>query len=145
VNVRPRLQFGLGLPTSGPFSEPDAILDLAQRAEGLGFADVWVNDHFQVTTDMARQSPAGSVEAYAGQPPVFFEASRPRRSCLEDFNVSESASAGLVLPLRDPRWLAKQLSSLHALGGRRLAIAPAIGSGVMSSSCYRCRSSDGAS
>src|SRR4051794_39588713 len=121
-------RFGLGLPTSGPFSQPGAILGLAERAERLGFHDVWVNDHVQITPELARLSPLGSVEAWRGGPPLFFYSLAAAGVLLGRLRPTGVAIGGLVLPLHDPRMLAKQVSSLHELGGRRLTIAVAIGS-----------------
>jgi alkanesulfonate monooxygenase SsuD/methylene tetrahydromethanopterin reductase-like flavin-dependent oxidoreductase (luciferase family) len=42
------MKVGIHLPQYGRAASPDAIREGAQRAEALGFADVWVSDHIIV-------------------------------------------------------------------------------------------------
>ena len=120
-------RFGLALPTSGPFSEPDVIFEFADVAERLGYDDVWVNDHLTFDWDQRVTAPVGSIDAVEDQEPNFFESVTTAAALLGRFQRIGVAIGGLALPLRDPRWLAKQLTSLHELTGRRLTVAPAIG------------------
>lgn len=120
-------RFGMSLPTNGPFAQPRLISSFAENAERLGFDDVWANDVLDFKRDRLSSSSAGTVEAAGDQDPNFYEGlttvaflagQRPRIGI---------GLGGLVLPLRDPRLLAKQIASLHELSGCRLTIAPAIG------------------
>ncbi len=38
------MEFGVYLPHAGPLCGAEAVRDVAQAAEELGFASVWVND-----------------------------------------------------------------------------------------------------
>lgn len=120
-------RFGLGLPTSGPFSQPQIIFEFAELAESLGFDDVWVNDHLTFNSDQREMSPVGTIDAVKDQDPNFFESITTAAALLGRLQRIGVAIGGLVLPLRDPRWLAKQATSLHELTGRRLTLGPGIG------------------
>jgi alkanesulfonate monooxygenase SsuD/methylene tetrahydromethanopterin reductase-like flavin-dependent oxidoreductase (luciferase family) len=124
-----QLRFGVRLPTSGPFGSAENVARIAERAEALGYDSLWTNDHISWTSEMLTHFGAGSVEAVReGQDPNFYESlttlavlgGRHRRIAL--------GIAGLVLPLRDPRVLAKQIATVADLvGPGRLIIAVAIG------------------
>ena len=101
----------------------------AERAQSLGFDDVWVNDHIRIGPELAGQPPLGSFEAAQAAPLTFFESLTTAGLLMGRLSHIGVAIGGLALPLREPRMLAKQIGSLHELGGRRLTIAPAIGSG----------------
>jgi alkanesulfonate monooxygenase SsuD/methylene tetrahydromethanopterin reductase-like flavin-dependent oxidoreductase (luciferase family) len=70
----------------------------------------------------------GSIEAVKGEEPVFFESLTTAAAILGRFRRIGVAIGGMVLPLHDPRLLAKQVGSLHVLTGGRLTIGPGVGS-----------------
>lgn len=119
--------FGVRLPNSGPLATAEAQLSTAELAEELGFDNVWVHDHIAWASEKLSHFAAGSIEACQGQDPNFFEslstvavlAGRTRRVKL--------GIAGLVIPFREPRVLAKQVATVQHLSGHRLILAPAIG------------------
>jgi alkanesulfonate monooxygenase SsuD/methylene tetrahydromethanopterin reductase-like flavin-dependent oxidoreductase (luciferase family) len=51
------MQLGIHLPQYGRAATPEAIEAVAQRAEALGFADVWVSDHVVQPADQGYPSP----------------------------------------------------------------------------------------
>ncbi len=120
-------RFGLALPTSGPFSQPDNIFGFAEHAERLGYDDVWVNDHLNFDWEQRFTTPVGTPEAVTDQPPNFYESLTTAAAVLGRFQRIGVGIGGLALPMRDPRWLAKQATSLHELTGRRLTLGPAVG------------------
>jgi alkanesulfonate monooxygenase SsuD/methylene tetrahydromethanopterin reductase-like flavin-dependent oxidoreductase (luciferase family) len=117
----------LALPTCGPFSQPGAIFDFADLAERLAFDDVWVNDHLTFDWHQRVVAPVGTIEAIADEEPNFFESVTTAAAVLGRTRRIGVGICGLVLPLRDPRWFAKQVTSLHELTGRRLTLGPSIG------------------
>jgi len=121
------LRFGLALPTSGPFSAPETIFEFAELAENMGLDDVWVNDHLTFDWEQRTSAPVGTIDAVTTQEPNFFESLTTAAAILGRFHRIGVAIGGLVLPLRDPRWLAKQATSLHELTGRRLTICLSVG------------------
>lgn len=120
-------RFGVALPTSGPFGEPTTIFEFAQAAENLGFDDVWINDHLNFDWDQRSTSPVGAIDAVKDQEPNFYESLTTAAAILGRLQKIGLAIGGLALPLRDPRMLAKQVTSLHELTGRRLTIGAGIG------------------
>lgn len=120
-------RFGLALPTSGPFSQPEIIFDFAKLAERLNFDDVWVNDHLTFDWHQRVVAPVGTIDAIKDEEPNFFESVTTAAAVLGRTRRIGVGIGGLVLPLRDPRWLAKQVTSLHELTGRRLTLGPGIG------------------
>ena len=110
------MKFGIHLPQSGRKAGPDSIQRAARQAEELGWDDVWVNDHLAV--------PEG-----APYPPsaVFYEpivtltwaAAATRRVGL--------GTSVLVLPLRHPVHLAKEVATLDLLSEGRVILGAGIG------------------
>ena len=64
---------GIRLPNSGPFAEPEALLETADLAEQLGFDRVWVHDHLSWPREKLTHFATGSLEACEDQDPNFFE------------------------------------------------------------------------
>src|SRR3984957_12191495 len=110
------MQIGIHLPHIGRKASPEAIRRAAIQAEELGFADVWVSEHIIV--------PKGT--AYPPSP-VFWDpvltltwaASCPRRVGL--------GTSVLVLPMRHPLPLAKELATLQNLSEGRLILGAGVG------------------
>ncbi len=123
-------RFGLGIPTSGPFGDVATIVTAAETGERLGFDDVWFNDHFNFDPSRRAGSPAGTDDAIRDQDPNFFESITTAALVAGRTRTVGIAIGGLVVPLRHPVVLAKQLATLHELSGRRLTVAPGIGGGA---------------
>ena len=118
---------GVRLPNSGPFAEPSALLDTAELAERLGFDRVWVHDHLSWPREKLTHFATGSLEACDDQDPNFFESVTTSALLAGRLRRIGIGIAGLVLPLRDPRVLGKQLATIDRLGASRLIAAVAIG------------------
>jgi alkanesulfonate monooxygenase SsuD/methylene tetrahydromethanopterin reductase-like flavin-dependent oxidoreductase (luciferase family) len=118
---------GVRLPNSGPFATPANLLATAELAEQLGYDRVWVHDHVSWPRDKLTHFATGSIEACADQDPNFFESVSAAGLLAGRVQRIGIGIAGLVLPLRDPRVLAKQLATIDQLGGGRLVVALAIG------------------
>ena len=121
----PRL--GVRLPNSGPFADPATLIATADHAEQLGYDRVWVHDHVSWPRDKLTHFATGSIEACGDQDPNFFESVTTSALLLGRLRRAALGIAGLVVPLRDPRILAKQLATIDRLGGSRLIVALAIG------------------
>lgn len=118
---------GVRLPNSGPFADADALLATAAHAEDLGYERVWVHDHISWPQEKLTHFATGSLEACRDQDPNFFESVGTSAFLLGRLPRIGVGIAGLVLPLRDPRVLGKQLATLDRLGGPRLLVAVGIG------------------
>jgi len=109
------MQLGIHLPHAGEQATPALIRRLAIRAEALGFADVWVSEHIIVPRAKFPRSP------------VFYD---PVLTLTWIAAVTERVRLGtsvLVLPMRHPLPLAKELSTLQNLSGGRLILGAGVG------------------
>jgi probable F420-dependent oxidoreductase len=110
------MQFGVCLPNF-PFGvrpSRDAILEVAQVAEQVGYDSVWATDHILVPKDKPRFSivyESLSTLAYLG-------------GATEKIQLGTSI---LVLPYRNAITVAKQTATVDALTGGRLILGVAVG------------------
>src|SRR6185503_7221904 len=67
------MEFGVSLPGRGPLATPDSILQLAVKADALGYDSLFVTDHVVLPASMARsvypysstgQLPGGAAQDY---------------------------------------------------------------------------------
>src|ERR1700737_4656955 len=110
-----RMQLGIHLPHAGSQATPALIKRHAQRAEALGLSDVWVSEHIIVPRAQFPRSP------------LFYD---PILTLTWVASVTERVRLGtsvIVLPMRHPLPLAKELSTLHNLSGGRLILGAGVG------------------
>ena len=110
------MRLGIHLPHIGRKAGPEAIRRAAVQAEDLGFADVWVSEHIIVPKD-AMYPPS----------PVFWD---PVLTLTWAAAYTERVGLGtsvLVLPMRHPLPLAKELATLQNLSGGRLILGAGVG------------------
>lgn len=110
------MQLGIHLPHIGRKAGPDSIRRAALQAEELGFADVWVSEHIIVPKD-------------GGYPPSpnFWD---PVLTLTWAAAVTSRVRLGtsvLVLPMRHPLPLAKELATLQNLSQGRLILGAGVG------------------
>ena len=101
------MRLGIHLPHIGRKAGPDAIRRAAIQAEELGFADVWVSEHIIVPKDAAYPPSA-----------IFWDPVLTltwAAACTSRVGLGTSV---LVLPMRHPLPLAKELATLQNLSGR---------------------------
>jgi probable F420-dependent oxidoreductase len=103
------MRFGVALPQYGP-ATGEGVTAAARQAEDLGFDDVWVADHIAVPVG-APYPPSFLLEALST---LSFAAAVTRRVGL--------GTSVLVLPLRRPVVVAKQLATVDVLSGGRLIL-----------------------
>jgi probable F420-dependent oxidoreductase len=110
------MQLGVHLPHIGRKASPDSIRRAAIQAEELGYDDVWVSEHIIVPAD-APYPPT----------PNFWD---PVLSLTWAAAVTTRVRLGtsvLVLPLRHPLPLAKELATLQNLSNGRLILGAGVG------------------
>lgn len=110
------MQLGIHLPHIGRKATSENIRRAAIQAEELGFDDVWVSEHIIVPAD-APYPPT----------PVFWD---PVITLTWAAAVTSRVRLGtsvLVLPLRHPLPLAKELATLQNLSGGRLILGAGVG------------------
>jgi probable F420-dependent oxidoreductase len=110
------MQLGIHLPHIGRKAGPESIRRAAIEAEALGFDDVWVSEHIIVPKN-------------GGYPPSanFWD---PVLTLTWAAAVTSRVRLGtsvLVLPLRHPLPLAKELATLQNLSGGRLILGAGVG------------------
>ena len=122
------MEYGFGVPTSGPLSAPDSLATLARRGEDLGFGFIAVSDHIVLPRNIASRYPYSESGEYSGALPG---------ECLEQlttltFLAAKTSRARLltsvmVLPHRSPVVTAKMLATIDVLSGGRLDVGCGVG------------------
>jgi probable F420-dependent oxidoreductase len=112
----PTCKEGLSLPT--PFCAPAQVVDMAVRAEALGYHSVWGNDHI---------TPPQYVRIDYPQPPNFYEPLITLAFAAQATSRIRLGTSVLVLPLREPVYLAKSVATLDALSGGRFTLGVGVG------------------
>ncbi|HTB46531.1 MAG TPA: TIGR03619 family F420-dependent LLM class oxidoreductase [Acetobacteraceae bacterium] len=110
------MQLGIHLPHIGRKAGPASIRRAAEQAEALGFADVWVSEHIIVPKDAA-YPPSPSF--YDPVLTLTWAAAYTQRVRL--------GTSVLVLPMRHPLPLAKELATLQNLSEGRLVLGAGVG------------------
>jgi probable F420-dependent oxidoreductase len=116
----------VGLPTGMegltypiPFSDPEAVIRIAQYAEKLGYHSVWGNDHMTTQHYVRAEFPV---------PPRFWEPLVTYAFVAANTTTLRFGTGVLVLPMRrDIVVLAKQIATLDHFSGGRLEIGLGIG------------------
>ena len=110
------MRLGIHLPHIGQKAGPDAIRRAAIQAEALGFADVWVSEHIIVPNERAYPPSA-----------IFWDPVLTltwAAACTSRVGLGTSV---LVLPMRHPLPLAKELATLQNLSEGRLILGAGVG------------------
>jgi len=121
------MRFGIMLPHSGALAGVDAIRRVALEAEDLGYDSVWAHDHITYDTDWFLHRGSGLFEQCQGLEPNFYESLSTLTYVAGITQRVKLGTAILVLPLRDPRVLARQAITLQALSKGRLLLGVGIG------------------
>jgi probable F420-dependent oxidoreductase len=109
------MQIGIHLPHAGEQATPKRIQRAAQQAEDMGLSDVWVSEHIIVPRATFPRSP------------LFYD---PVLSLTWAAAVTERVRLGtsvLVLPMRHPLPLAKELATLQNFSEGRLILGVGVG------------------
>jgi probable F420-dependent oxidoreductase len=123
------MKFGVRLPNSGPLANRQNIVRVAEEAERLGYDSVWVHDHILWGSEQHRTHlSAGSAEALTeSQRPNFYESVTTLSYIAGRTARIRLGVAVIVLPLRNPILLARQLANLDVLSEGRLIVGAAPG------------------
>jgi probable F420-dependent oxidoreductase len=109
------MQYGIHLPHAGEQASPALIRRFAVDAEELGLDDLWVSEHIIVPRDKFPRSP------------LFYD---PVLTLTWVAAVTQRVRLGtsvLVLPMRHPLPLAKELATLQNLSDGRLILGAGVG------------------
>ena len=112
----PTCKEGLSMPL--PFADVEDVVRLGVAAERLGYHSVWGNDHIT--------APRYVRAAYA-DPPRFYEPLVTLAYLAAHTKSIRLATGVLVLPMREPVLLAKQIATLDHVSGGRLILGVGVG------------------
>ena len=108
-----------GLTYPIPFSDPEAVIRIAQHAEKLGYHSVWGNDHMTTQHYVRAEFPV---------PPRFWEPLVTYAFIAANTTRLRFGTGILVLPMRrDIVVTAKQIATLDHFSGGRLEIGVGVG------------------
>ena len=110
------MQLGIHLPHVGRKANPDSIRRAAIQAESLGFNDLWVSEHI-ILPNGAPYPPS----------PIFYEPVLSLTWAAAFTTRIKLGTTVLVLPLRHPVPLAKELATLALLSNGRLILGAGVG------------------
>lgn len=118
-----------GLMARGRMGEPELLAAIGRAADDAGLARVWFGDHIIYPVDFAPHYPHGD-----GRLP--YNPASPQLDVVVAMTWMLAATRRvgtgtfvMVVGLRQPVWLAKQLASLDALSGGRVTLG--VGTGWM--------------
>jgi probable F420-dependent oxidoreductase len=123
------VEFGFSLPGRGPLASPDVVLGMAERAEALGYASLFVTDHVVLPVSTAGsvypysatgQFPGGSRQDYLEPLVMLSHLARATRRIRLGTSV-------LVVPYRNPLLTAKMLATIDVLSGGRVVLGAGVG------------------
>ena len=122
------MKFGLMYANAGPFAFPEMLTHLATTAERCGVESLWVVEHVVI--------PVGYESTYPYDPSGKIPA--PEQVPMPDPLIALAYAAGitstiklatgiLILPQRNPLYLAKEVASLDVLSHGRMILGIGIG------------------
>lgn len=124
----PAIRIGAKLPSSGPLARHVPLLESARVAEEAGFDSVWVSDHVVMLRQASSPYPFSPDGKMAWDPEdPWYDSVVALAACAAVTERVEIGVAVLIVPLRNPVVLAKQLASLDALSGGRLVVGAGAG------------------
>lgn len=120
------MKFGLASVNLFAFTQPPAFRRLLLAAEGCGFESIWVGDHVVLPRQGASPPPGYAPQHIHAEMPVLDPviALAFAAACTTRLRL---ATGLVVLPLRNPVVLSKQLASVDALSGGRLIFGYGVG------------------
>jgi probable F420-dependent oxidoreductase len=110
------MRVGVHLPHIGRKAGAEGIKRAAMQAEELGFADIWTSEHIIV--------PAGAMYPPS---PVFYDPVLTLTWAAAYTSRVGLGTSVLVLPMRHPLPLAKELATLQNLSAGRLILGAGVG------------------
>jgi probable F420-dependent oxidoreductase len=123
------MEFGVSLPGRGPLATPDSILQLATKADALGFDSLFVTDHVVLPASMGRsvypysstgQLPGGAAQDYLEPLAVLGWLAHVTKRIRIGTSV-------LVVPYRNPVVTAKTLATIDRLSNGRVILGAGVG------------------
>lgn len=123
------VRIGVRLPSTGPDPVRLGVPAMAQRLEAAGFDSLWVSDHVVMTATWDRSHyPFSDDGTMTWDPTIaYHDALTVLAMAAAVTTRVELGTAVLVLPLRQPVVLAKQVATLDSLSGGRVVLGVGVG------------------
>ncbi|MBV9842924.1 MAG: LLM class F420-dependent oxidoreductase [Sphingomonadaceae bacterium] len=122
------MRFGGPFPYTGPLADKDTIIRTAKAVEAMGFDHVWIGDHLIYPKEMKTPYPYTTD----GKLPIaatenFFEMFTLLAFVAAHTSTLELSTNIIILAVRQPAVVARQIASLDALSGGRFRMVVGIG------------------
>jgi probable F420-dependent oxidoreductase len=122
------VEFGIAFGNIGPFVEPEQAVRLAGAAEAAGFESIWAVDHVVVPAGYRSTYPYDpSGKLPSGEESVFPDPLIWLTYVAAATSTLRLATGIMIVPLRNPLVLAKELATLDYLSGGRMMLGAGIG------------------
>ena len=122
------MKFDLWLPTASPMTTPELLDAVAEDAEARGIGTIWVGEHvvlFEEYSSIYPYAEDGRIPAPPGsgllEPLITLTYLAGRTSTVR------LGTAMLLLPQRNPVYVAKEVASLDVLSGGRVDLGVGVG------------------
>ncbi len=122
------MHFGLSLSGRGPLAQPDILVKLAEKADALRFASLFVTDHVVIPTSNRSKypySPSGQVGGEWSQ--GYLEPLALMSFLAGMTSRVRLGTSVLVVPYRNPVVTAKMLATLDVMSGGRVILGVGVG------------------
>ena len=122
------MHFGFALPGRGALARPDALVKLAEKADGLRYASLFVTDHVVIPTAYRSTYPYSATGKAAGDWTQGYLEPLALMGLLA--GVTSRVRLGtsvLVIPYRNPLLTAKMLATLDVMSGGRVILGAGVG------------------
>jgi len=122
------MQIGFNLPISGPMSDPDSVVRIAQEGEALGYDYLTLTDHIMLPNLKVPGYPySESGEFFTEGPERRYDQLTAAAFVAAKTRAIRLVLAVMVVPYRPAVLAAKMLATIDVLSGGRLAVG--IGAG----------------
>jgi probable F420-dependent oxidoreductase len=122
------MKFALTGVGSGSTARPELLVQVAQKAEALGFESLWIPEHLAVPVQITSRYPYSADGKFPGGPGAAlhdpFVALGFIAACTKTIKLGTGV---FVLPLRNPLAVAKAAASVDVLSNGRLLFGIGIG------------------
>ena len=114
------MKIGVCSANSGPYTTREALLEVADQSEAVGIESIWVSEHLVVADPRKPPSQMNPEDPILDPVATLAFLAGTTRSVLLGTGV-------VVLPLRNPLILAKELATVDVLSGGRLLFGVGVG------------------
>lgn len=123
-----RMRIGAKLPSSGSGAHDVELGAIATRAEEAGFDSLWVSDHVVMPAAVSSPYPFSADGTMSWRPEEpWYDAVVAMSTAAAVTQRVEIGVGVLIVPMRNPLVLAKQIASLDALSAGRIVLGAGAG------------------